>query len=84
MGDLSFKEVKDKDIKNWDNFLHNAESANIFSHSDFEKLNNKDYKIKRFFIYESKEIIASFKLYLKKNHFSTEIYYIHLLITKIL
>ena len=67
MGNLNFKEVEDKDIKNWDNFLYKTENANIFSHSDFEKLNNKDYKIKRFFIFESNEVIASFKLYFKNR-----------------
>ena len=67
MADLFFKEVKIKDISIWDNFLNETENANIFSHSYFEKINIKDYKIKRYFIYDGKEIVASFKLNLKNK-----------------
>ena len=67
MADLIFKEVKIKDISIWDNFLNETENANIFSHSYFEKINIKDYKIIRYFIYDGKEIVASFKLNLKNK-----------------
>ena len=67
MADLTFKEIKNKDVSIWDNFLYETENSNIFSHSDFEDINIRDHKIKRYFIYDGKEIIASFKLYLKKK-----------------
>ena len=67
MADLTFKEIKNKDVSIWDNFLYETENSNIFSHSDFEDINIREHKIKRYFIYDGKEIIASFKLYLKKK-----------------
>ena len=67
MGKLSYKEIKNKDIKKWDEFLNQVRNASIFSHSDFEELNKDTIKIKRFFIYDNKEILASFKIFIKKN-----------------
>tara|TARA_B100000963_G_scaffold335202_1_gene329112 strand:- start:1739 stop:2161 length:423 start_codon:yes stop_codon:yes gene_type:complete len=67
MGKLIYKEIKNKDIKKWDEFLNQVKNASIYSHSYFERLNKDIIKIKRFFIYDNKEILASFKIFTKKN-----------------
>ena len=36
MGKLIYKEIKNKDIKKWDEFLNQVKNASIYSHSYFE------------------------------------------------
>ncbi len=71
MSALSYKEIKNKDTKKWDEFLYQVKNVSIFSHSNFEIINKENTQTKRFFIYDNKEILASFKIFTEKNTISS-------------